>query len=354
MNLRSWIGLSVLAGVALALDAAIAAPVGAAMQRTALMVRHAEASVLLAAALAGQRSVAVGERGIVLVSDDAGHQWRQVSVPVSVTLTAVRFADAQHGMAVGHAGTVLRTEDGGLSWQRCLDGETAAQLALLAAQASGDATAVKAAQQLVSDGPDKPLFDVLMFDARHALVIGAYGLALATADGGHSWSSWIGRLDNPRGLHLYAARRSGDVLVIVGEQGLVLRSDDGGGSFRRIVTPYRGSFFTLELPSPAEMLLSGLKGNVWRSLDSGRGWSQIALPVTASITASLARADGGVLLASQAGFVFELAGATARPFNATALPALNGLLVEPDGALLTLGVQGVTRFPSALVQGGGK
>ncbi len=51
---------------------------------------------------AGNRLVAVGERGIVLLSDDAGLNWKQVDVPVSVTLTGVQFVSPMKGWAIGH------------------------------------------------------------------------------------------------------------------------------------------------------------------------------------------------------------------------------------------------------------
>src|SRR5512134_1715805 len=86
--------------------AAPQAPVGPALERPALASRHAQRSVLLGAAQAGARLVAVGERGIVLLSDDEGAHWEQVPVPVSVSLTAVRFADERLGWAVGHGGVV--------------------------------------------------------------------------------------------------------------------------------------------------------------------------------------------------------------------------------------------------------
>lgn len=108
------------------------------------------------AARAGDRMVAVGERGLIVVSDDRSATWRQVPSPVSVALTTVRFADALHGVAVGHGGTVLTTGDGGLNWAVRLDGRRVAQLALDAAKVSGDALRLKDAQRLVTDGPDKP------------------------------------------------------------------------------------------------------------------------------------------------------------------------------------------------------
>ena len=325
-----------MAGGALAADATPAA-----LDRPAERARAPERAVLLSAAAADARWVAVGERGLVLRSDDGGKTWQQSPAPVSVTLTTVRFADARHGIAVGHGGTVLVTEDGGQTWTRRLDGRQLAAQLLANAQAHGDAAAIKAAQRLAADGPDKPLLDVVLTGPGRALVIGAYGLALATEDSGKTWASWADRLDNPKGLHLYAVRQRGERIVIAGEQGLVLQSIDAGRSFQRIEIPYRGSFFTLELAASGEIVLAGLRGNVWHSGDGGSTWAQWPVPMPASITASQITVDGTLLLANQAGFVLARRGDAFVPVNRAPLPPLNGLAAGPGGQLLALSIQGV-------------
>lgn len=330
----------------LAATVAAATPVGDALDRPAVSARAAAQAVLLAAAEAGNRLVAVGERGIVLLSDDGGAHWRQVAVPVSVTLTAVRFADDKHGYAVGHGATVLTTVDGGETWVRRLDGRQAAQLALAAAQAGGDVLARRDAERLVADGPDKPLLDVLVQDAQHAVVVGAYGLAFATADGGNTWTSWIAPLANPKGLHLYAIRQRGERILVAGEQGLVRLSENGGRSFTAITTPYAGSFFTAELPAANELVLAGLRGNVWRSRNAGAAWNLLPVPMPASITASAVRADGSLVLTNQAGMVLVERAGQLVPLNAQPLPPLNGILPKRDGSLVALGIHGATAVPT--------
>ncbi len=126
----------------------------------ALITPLASHVVLLGIARAGSRHVAVGERGIIVLSDDDGRSWRQAVVPVSVTLTAVTFPTAAQGWAVGHSGAILHSDDGGTHWTKQLDGFRAAQLALAAAAANMRKRPSKraradfaAAQQLVSDGP---------------------------------------------------------------------------------------------------------------------------------------------------------------------------------------------------------
>ena len=320
-------------------QSAVSAPVGAALDRPALQSGLAARSVLQGAAQAGGRLIAVGERGIVLLSEDGGRTYRQVPVPVSVGLTAVRFADAQHGWIVGHGGVVLASSDGGQSWTKQLDGRQAARLMLEDALAAGDAKAQADAERLVADGADKPLLDAYFFDAQHGLVIGAYNLAFSTADGGKTWQSISRRLGNPRGLHLYGVRVRGNQVVIAGEQGLVLRSSDRGQSFQRVNVPYKGSFFSVELLGTNEIVLAGLRGNVWKSADEGASWTQLKVPLPVSFTASALDAQGRLWLANQAGMLFAYVGGALVP-TVTGLPPLNGLLPLQGSDALALSTAG--------------
>lgn len=64
----------------------------------AVQAGNATQATMLAAGWAGERVVAVGDHGVVLLSDDQGRQWRQArSVPLSTPLTGVSFVDARHG-----------------------------------------------------------------------------------------------------------------------------------------------------------------------------------------------------------------------------------------------------------------
>jgi photosystem II stability/assembly factor-like uncharacterized protein len=301
---------------------------------------------MLGIATTGSRLVAVGERGVVALSDDGGQQWRQAPVSVSVTLTSVRFANERVGMAVGHAGVVLATSDRGETWKLVLDGRRIAQTALDQARARGDVKAIKDAEQLVTDGPDKPLLDVLLIDERRAWVVGAYGLALATEDGGASWSSWANRLDNPKAQHLYAVRKRGETVLLAGEQGLLLLSRDGGQTFQRLESPYRGSWFTAELIDDSTLVVAGLRGNAWRSVDGGASWAALPAPPGASITASTVTPDRKLLLASQAGFVMSVEGERVVALHAQPMPSVAGLTAL-GGQIVTVGVQGVRALPAS-------
>lgn len=320
-----------------------------ALDRPALTVREPQRSVLLAVTQAGSRLVAVGERGIVVLSDDQGERWRQAAaVPASVTLTAVRFVDASHGWAVGHGGVILHSTDGGEHWERQADGRSLAQTGLREASANGTPAQLRAAQQLVDDGPDKPLLDLHFFDREHGMVVGAANLCFETRDGGRTWVSAAQRMDNPRAMHLYAVRADGDTLHIAGEQGLLLRSRDAGRTFERLKTPYDGSWFTLEVPRPGVVVAAGLRGNVFVSSDHGGHWAPLIGAPAVSIVGSTVSVDRSLFFVTQSGQVLALhpftQDRTVRVLEGPPLAPLAGLLTTRDGALITVGAAGVARI----------
>lgn len=71
-----------------------------------------------AAAFDGRISV-IGERGTLLQSDSQSANWRQAGGQIPrLSLNGIAFGKDGLGLAVGNRGLVLRTEDGGKSWQR--------------------------------------------------------------------------------------------------------------------------------------------------------------------------------------------------------------------------------------------
>ncbi|MES2258042.1 MAG: YCF48-related protein [Pseudomonadota bacterium] len=322
-----------------------AGPAGPALDRPALSATQASRGVLLAAARAGERLVAVGERGIVIWSDDGGKQWRQATVPVSVTLTAVQFVDPGHGWAVGHGGVVLASHDGGQSWSRQLDGVRAARLLQQDAQARNAPRAIREAERMIAEGADKPLLALHFYDRARGIVVGAYNMAFATTDGGQSWQPWSGRIDNPQGYHLYAIRAQGDTVLIAGEKGLVYKSTDQGAHFAAVQTPYQGSFFTAEILADGQFLLAGLRGNAWRSSDGGANWAAVSGAAPLSFVASALRGPDEAVLANQAGQLYSFRHGALQSLPGSTLAPPAGLLPLANGGLLALTLRGAIVLP---------
>lgn len=350
-----------------------AAPAGAASQRLpaterpALTLRRPTQCVLLAAARAGQRLVAAGERGVVVTSDDAGRTWLQAEVPVSVTLTSLVFADDKLGFACGHMGAVLRTDDGGRKWARVLEGRQAGELVQSAARtawqnkapgSNDPALELEGAQRLAAEGADKPLLHIARRNDGSLIAVGAYGLALVSRDGGRQWASLMHELPNPEGFSLYGFAERGGEQWLFGEQGFLLRAEKGkdpvaGPRFRAQSAPSPATLFGSVALDDGALLLVGLRGKVLRSAAPGAAFETLATSVETSIFGGLQLADGLVVLFDAAGHVLvwrqraqrfiPLPLATRFPFAAAA--------PSPDGSLLLVGQRGLLRVEAPTIKG---
>ncbi|WP_417315802.1 WD40/YVTN/BNR-like repeat-containing protein [Cycloclasticus pugetii] len=310
-----------------------------ALDRSSIDTQLGNQSVLLDVASVNNELYAVGERGLILKSDD-GFQWEQQKSPVSVTLTGISFSDDLHGYAIGHGGVVLKTINGGKNWTKIWDGRVMANQLLAKSKLEGDAEKIRHRQHLVDDGPDKPFLDLLQIGPDHVVVVGAYGLVFETKDGGETWQPWMDRIENFFGAHLYSIRKRDDQILIAGEMGFVALSDDAGETFTTLETPYEGSYFTSELLQDGRILLSGLRGNTFTSSDNGESWTSIFNPIAASITASTTLSDGKVVLVSQAGLIQFLEGDSLVVTKHHAFPPLTNVFQTSKGDLLTLSIHG--------------
>ncbi|MCU7250895.1 WD40/YVTN/BNR-like repeat-containing protein [Pseudomonas koreensis] len=322
------------------------------LERAAPDNPQASRGVLMDVTRINKMLVAVGERGLVLQSADNGFTWHQSRVPVSVALTGVRFVDERQGWAIGHSGVVLHTADAGVTWQKQLDGRVVAQLEVAAAERDQDPGRQRTAKRLLAEGADKPWLDLLFVDSQRGWLIGAYGLFMRTRDGGATWSSAMGDIDNPTGLHLYAIRVIGERMVIAGEQGALFVSGDGGEHFKRIESPYEGSFFGLASDRAGDLVVYGLRGNAWRLGAGEENWQAIDMGNDVTLTADARTNNGDLLLADEAGRISYSRddGRSFQPLTEAAKGYVSGLTQAADGALVVVGARGVQRIESEEVQ----
>jgi photosystem II stability/assembly factor-like uncharacterized protein len=309
-------------------------------------------SVMLAMDNVGSRQIVVGERGFILLSDNEGQTWKQVHSPVSVTLTSVDFVSPDEGWIVGHGGVVLKSIDGGNSWIKILDGIQAAQIELDAAQMVRDPEnrrskiRIKEALFSLKSGADKPFLDVHFKDAAHGMIVGAYGLAFKTDDGGENWQSIMGEIPNTYGMHLYDIHVQGERTFLIGEQGSLFSHKEGNSTFERIETPYEGSFFGMIASDKADLILYGLRGNVYRSNDDGNSWQHITLPLPITLTSGTYLADGSIILADETGQVF-ISRDQGESFSSIKVEnpfAFTDVIETPSGSILLSGIRGISRI----------
>lgn len=241
----------------------------------ALRASSVKRLLLLDAARAGSRLVAVGDDGYIVLSDDDGATWRRAKAPDGPLLTAVFFADPKDGWAVGHDSTILATSDGGETWTR----------------------------QFSAPTEQRPLMDVVFLDPRHGIAVGAYGAYFETTDGGHAWSA---RKILPEDKHLNAIVRvtaggAASRLLILGEEGTILVSANEGRDWTKVASPYRGSLFGGVVAADGSVVAFGLRGRIMRSTDAGDSWTLVDDRANATLMGGSRLPDGTIAIAGGAG-----------------------------------------------------
>lgn len=289
---------------------------------TSIESPKAVTSLLLDIAHAGKRLVAVGDRGHILFSEDAGRNWVQARVPSRQLLTAVYFVDDKHGWAVGHDAQILASDDGGANWE--LQHEDLER--------------------------EAPLLDIWFRDTSTGYAVGAYGALLETSDGGKTWNDVSDRLDNEDGYHLNGITAVKDAgLFVVGEAGSMFRSADWGQTWEKVQGPYEGTLFgALGTASANTLVAYGLRGNLFRSTDFGKSWQQIKLlsesgPLEFGLANGSLLKDGTLVIVGHGGSVLTSkdAGRAFTVVNRADRASLAGATDDAAGNLVLVGQGGV-------------
>ena len=276
---------------------------------------------LLGMARAGPRFVAVGDHGVIVLSDDNGRTWRQAgTVPTRQMLTAVTFVDAKRGFSVGHGGVVLQTVDGGETWTHNHEA-----------------------------GADVVLLSVWFENANHGIVVGAFGFASATHDGGRTWKEFSIGEGEDQDRHLNAVfALPGVALFIAAEAGTLLRSTDGGATWTKVRLPYNGSLWGgIALRGGA--VVFGMRGHALLSTDQGRTWTDAPTGTDQSWSGGLQLADGAIVLVGLGGAVARSTDG-GRSFATTIRPERQTSAAIAEGApgqLVIVGLNGVGGLPAA-------
>ncbi len=208
--------------------------------------------------------VAVGKFGNVSRSENGGETWERVPAGTNDDLYSVAFLDEARGVIVGANGTVLETTDGGRTWRpRKLSVET-------------------------------DLFHIAFRSKDEGYIIGSFGTVLRSDAGGKDWTpvevDWgeilasVWEEIGPVLPHLYDLEFVGAAGWMVGEYGLVLRTEDGGRTWTRqaggaLADPH---LFAIAVESERRAIAVGQSGFALSTEKAGAAWLS-SFPTAASL-----------------------------------------------------------------------
>lgn len=180
-------------------------------------------------ALDASTLVAVGNGNTVVRSEDAGHSWVTVPVPMSSVenkLLRIRRAPSGELWAVGVMGTVLVSRDEGRSF-------------------------VPVAP------PEDVAWNDVGFSGSGVWLVGEFGRIQYSPDGMH-WQA----VDSPIADSLMAIDFRGDQGVIAGLNGAALLSEDGGQSWQQVPVQAAPALYAAVVLGPRAVLLGGAHGSL--------------------------------------------------------------------------------------------
>jgi photosystem II stability/assembly factor-like uncharacterized protein len=112
----------------------------------------------------------------------------------------------------------------------------------------------------------------------HGVAVGSNGTILRTEDGGETWK----RVDRNVKEWLYAVAFADTQRgYAVGARGIILRTDDGGATWKDLETGLTTNLFAIGLAGPDDVIVTGDQGRILNSKDAGQSW-QIQPSITSS------------------------------------------------------------------------
>lgn len=232
-----------------------------------------------------QRLAAIGENGLLLLSDDGGNQWQKIDLPTAAELTDFISVSPSLTLIACADGSFLRSENIEAQWERVTTHSSAYitrlfydldQNTLIALSAEGEI--------LLSDDGGKLwapvahaheyLTDIVQLSSNKKLLVsGANGTLLQSNNGGRTWSS----LPSLTSTSIDGIMAITDTSIIAyGEGGLLLQSNDAGNSWTLIKEPITDFVHQLLQTSSDTWLAAGAKGLLINSSNHGQDWQSIA------------------------------------------------------------------------------
>jgi len=169
------------------------------------------------------------------------------------------------------------------------------------------------------------LLDVLFKDVNNGIAIGAYGMFYRTDNGGKTWTEEFHEeflpledieylnelkmedeesyLDERASIlpHFNRIVQDGRTMYLAGEMGLIAKSNDFGVTWEPYQNIYQGSFFDMERTQSGNLIVAGLRGNIFRSLRNGTPWSHVQTKTTALLSDIVLTDDDRVLVVGNNG-----------------------------------------------------
>ena len=233
----------------------------------------------------GNRVIAAGDGGMILISEDAGETWSQLSSPTIRNFWNMQMITEEIGWMVGEGGTALKTANGGLNWiQQPMPFPSAPYWDVSFINTafgyicSSSGIVLKTTNGGVSwiiqqAGDTRSLYTIFTLDTLRASAGGFAGKVVYTTDGGTSWLTASGGISAPE---INKIKFINNVKGFLASSGGFYKTTNGGISWTNIndLNQEFSAAFTTNISFPIEEkgFVTGGKMLLAKTTNEGENW----------------------------------------------------------------------------------
>lgn len=235
----------------------------------------------------------IGHRGAVYVTSNGATSVISRPIPEAVNLIGLDYWNTAFGYVGSESGKIFRTGNSGSAWVpvSAQTTETITGFFLFATSViyiTGTngyiARSFNSGGTWDSEGiqtnTEENLRDITYFDYQVGFAIGDNG-QISWSNGGNVWEN-LPKLtsENLNGL----SKLDSSSAVIVGDGGVILKSEDMAKTWRKIEVPYSGNFTSVDFWDENLGFISGDNGLVLQTKDGGESWLKIPSGTSRNLT----------------------------------------------------------------------
>lgn len=208
-------------------------------------------AAILGVAVLEDRSLVVGQGGVILISEEE-NRWRRVNSPTEARLFSVAANNAGLAAAVGEFGAILISGDGGRHWRKL----------------NVDWASVLSSQGGLLVEPH--LYAVHVDETGTITLAGEFGLIMRSADMGGSW-----KVLHQAEASIFSLEFTADGLgYAVGQDGFAVESRDGGETWLSLDIGSEANLLDIGTTDDGRIVVSGIR-EFWQSTDFGKTWARM-------------------------------------------------------------------------------
>ncbi len=260
-------------------------------------------------------AAAVGDSGLILTSSDDGITWVKKSLPSSISVSDVhifrdgktfivgdssslyysslfidslrliplekgytffriKFINENIGFITGNKGLILKTTNGGLNWYK------------------------------TKTSSKEIIFDLSFFNNKKGFAVGWNGTILSTNNGGENWYSQRESVTDNY-LKSIDLNSEGNGLIVGGD-GIVLRSTDFGNSWEKTKINSTGGFQRVRFISENNSIIIGSRGTILISKNKGETWDLVDTPYYSNMNGLSISPYGKIFIVGVNGLIIKI------------------------------------------------